>query len=417
MVTAQIVTIGDEIIIGQIVDTNSVFIAQQLENIGVTVSEIHSIRDSKDKIIQILDKALDNNNIVIVTGGLGPTKDDITKHALAQMFDSQLVRDEETYLHVKNMMVTKGIVFNELNQSQADVPACCTVIKNESGSAPAMMFQRNRNLMFSLPGVPFEMKHIIENNVVPIIKSKFTLSNNTHKTVLVYGLPESILSEKIEKWETALPDNFKLAYLPNAKGVRLRISAYDVEQNLANDLIEKCFDDLQKLIPENFLGYEPATLQASVAQLLVQSNATLSLAESCTGGALAAKFTAMPGASDYFTTSVVAYANQVKTYVLAVPQELINEKGAVSTEVAESMAVGVRKLSGSDFAIAVTGIAGPTGATLEKQVGTVCFAVAGEGFLHSEQVIFSNSREYNIEKSCSHAINLLRRIILKNHCF
>ena len=414
MVTAQIVTIGDEIIIGQIVDTNSVFIAQQLENIGVTVSEIHSIRDDRNKIIDILNHALDNNNIVIVTGGLGPTKDDITKHALAQMFNSQLVRNEATFQHVKNMMESKGIDFNELNQSQAEVPACCTVIKNESGTAPAMMFQRNDNLLFSLPGVPFEMKHILENDVLPIVKSKFTLSNNTHKTVLVYGLPESVLSEKIEKWESDLPENFKLAYLPNAKGVRLRISAYNVERKFANDVITKHFDELQNLLPENFLGYEPSSLQNSLAQLLLKQNATLSLAESCTGGALAAKFTEMPGASNYFLGSVVAYANHLKTNVLFVPETLINEKGAVSTEVAESMAVGMRKLSGSDFAIAVTGVAGPSGATPDKPVGTVCFAVASEGVVYSEKCIFSNSREYNIEKSCSHAINLLRGILIKN---
>ena len=413
MIKAQIITIGDEIVIGQIFDTNSTFIAQELENIGVMVSEIHSIRDNQTKIIETLGHALDNNNIVIVTGGLGPTKDDITKHSLAQMFDTELIRDEETFAHVKNMMEAKAIDFNELNQSQADVPKCCTVIKNESGTAPAMMFERNGNLLFSLPGVPFEMKHIIENNVLSIIKSKFTLNSNTHKTVLVYGLPESVLSKKIELWESALPENFKLAYLPNAKGVRLRISAYNIAQDEAEDEISKHFDELRNMLPNNFLGYEPTSLQSSVAQFLTENKFTLSLAESCTGGALASKFTAISGASEYFAGGVVAYSNDVKTNLLSVPKELIELKGAVSTEVAECMAEGVRSLTGSDFAIAVTGVAGPLGATIDKPVGTVCFAVAGNGFVCSEKCHFSNSREYNIEKSCSHAINFLREILLQ----
>ena len=233
MITAQIVTIGDEILIGQIIDTNSTFIAKELENIGVTVSEIYSIRDNQKAIIETLDSALKNHHIVIVTGGLGPTKDDITKFSLAQLFNSELVRDESTFTHVRDMMQAKGIDFNELNQSQALVPKCCTVIKNESGTAPAMMFEREGNILFSMPGVPFEMQNIVETKVIPEIKSRFQLGDNTHKTIVTYGLPESILSKRIEQWEQNLPEGFKLAYLPNAKGVRLRISAYNTPKTEA----------------------------------------------------------------------------------------------------------------------------------------------------------------------------------------
>ncbi len=407
---ASIITIGDEILIGQIVDTNSAWIGQELGKIGVPVTRIVSIADNRQAILETVDESIKQYPVTIITGGLGPTKDDITKKTLAEYFSTPLVRDEGVYAYLKEMLQERGISFNELNESQALVPQCCKVLHNANGTAPGMMFELNGHLLFSLPGVPFEMQGLMKDAVLPEIKKKFTLHDIIHRTVITYGLPESELAEAIASWENNLPDSFSLAYLPNPKGVRLRLSAYNISGEDTEHKISNAFEDLRKIIPHAFLGYEDkgASLEKQVAEKLQQSGKTLAIAESCTGGAVSGRFTLMPGASAYFLGSVIAYSNDVKMNVLGVKKESLETYGAVSETVALQMAEGVRKVTGADYAIATTGIAGPDGGSPEKPVGTVWFAVATPQKSYAVKKCFGHLREQNIARASSFVINLLR---------
>ncbi len=373
---ATIITIGDEILIGQIVDTNSVSIAKHLNAAGIVVHEKVSIGDDSTQIVRSVERALGDSNVVVITGGLGPTKDDITKKTLAGMFGCELVPDQRVADHVKRMLEGRGIEFNELNRGQAMVPACCTVLFNAHGTAPGMWFERDGKVVVSLPGVPYEMEHLMQDEVMPRLKAHFELRQIIHRTMITAGLPESMLAAKIEAWENALPSYLKLAYLPNPGAVRLRLSAYEVEGESVSKEIERQFEALRKIIPHNIIGYETATMQELVHKLLTERGLTLATAESCTGGNIAARFTAMPGASAYFLCGVVSYSNASKHDILGVDPEVIARHGAVSEEVARRMAEGARRISGADYAIATTGIAGPAGGSAEKPVGTVWIAVA-----------------------------------------
>lgn len=373
---ATIITIGDEILIGQIVDTNSVSIARHLNEAGIVVHEKCSIGDDADEIVRTLDRALAASQVVVITGGLGPTKDDITKKTLARRFGSAMRYDEAVAAHVERMLASRGIAFNALNRSQAEVPACCTVLFNRHGTAPGMWFETDGRVVVSLPGVPFEMEHLMAEEVMPRLKAHFALRQIVHRTLITSGLAESLLAERIAAWEEALPARLKLAYLPAAGIVRLRLSAYEVDGEEVGREIEARFEELRRLIPEYVVGFETATVEAQVHRLLVARGATLAVAESCTGGKLAAKFTAMAGASAYFLAGVVAYANAAKTALLGVDADLIRSRGAVSEEVARAMAEGARRAAGADYALATTGIAGPAGGTGEKPVGTVWIALA-----------------------------------------
>ena len=368
---AAIITIGDEILIGQIVDTNSVSIAKHLNAAGIVVHEKVSIGDDSTQIVRSVERALGDSNVVVITGGLGPTKDDITKKTLAGMFGCELVPDQRVADHVKRMLEGRGIEFNELNRGQAMVPACCTVLFNAHGTAPGMWFERDGKVVVSLPGVPYEMEHLMQDEVMPRLKAHFELRQIVHRTMITAGLPESMLAAKIEAWENALPSYLKLAYLPNPGAVRLRLSAYEVEGESVSKEIERQFEALRKIIPHNIIGYETATMQELVHKLLTERGLTLATAESCTGGSIAARFTAMPGASAYFLCGVVSYSNASKHDILGVAPEVIARHGAVSEEVARRMAEGARRISGADCAIATTGIAGPAGGSAEKPVGTV----------------------------------------------
>ena len=409
MIKATIITIGDEILIGQIVDTNSASISKHLNAAGITVEEKTSIGDEAEQIEQTLQRVLLSSQIVIITGGLGPTKDDITKHTLARIFHSSMHEDERVCNHVRTLLERRGISFNDLNRGQALVPDCCTVLFNAYGTAPGMWFETEQGgVVISLPGVPFEMEHLMEDEVMPRLKAHFALHANVHRTMITAGLPESMLAERIEKWEDALPKWMKLAYLPSPNIVRLRLSAYDREDGtLAREAINAEFDKLYNIIPGHIVGFEGATMQSLVHEVMRERGLTLAVAESCTGGTIASLFTAMAGASAYFLGGVVAYANEVKRDVLGVNYDDIMTHGAVSETVARQMAEGVRRITGADYAIATTGIAGPTGGSEAKPVGTVWMAVATP--THTVAVMRNSGldRGQIISRASAYAIELL----------
>ncbi len=406
---ATVITIGDEILIGQIVDTNSVSIARRLNEAGIVVHEKCSIGDDADEIVRTLDRALAASQVVVLTGGLGPTKDDITKKTLARRFGSAMRYDEAVALHVERMLTSRGIAFNALNRSQAEVPACCKVLFNRHGTAPGMWFETaDDRVVVSLPGVPFEMEHLMEEEVMPRLKAHFALRQIVHRTLITSGLAESVLAERIAPWEEALPDYLKLAYLPSAGIVRLRLSAYEVDGERIGREIEARFDELQRLIPAYVVGFETATVEAQAHRLLTERRATLAVAESCTGGRLAAKFTAQAGASAYFLAGLVTYANEAKARLLGVDAEAIRRHGAVSEEVARQMAEGARRATGADYALATTGIAGPAGGTPEKPVGTVWIALATPTRTIAVRQACGTDRGQVIDRATIHAVRMLR---------
>ena len=409
MIKATIITIGDEILIGQIVDTNSASISKHLNTAGITVEEKLSIGDEANQIEQTLQRVLLSSQVVIITGGLGPTKDDITKHTLARIFNSSMHEDERVCEHVRTLLERRGISFNDLNRGQAMVPDCCTVLFNAYGTAPGMWFETESGaVVISLPGVPFEMEHLMEDEVMPRLKAHFSLHANVHRTMITAGLPESMLAERIEEWEDALPKWMKLAYLPAPNIVRLRLSAYDREDGqAAREAINAEFDKLHNIIPGHIVGFEGATMQSLVHEVMRERGLTLATAESCTGGTIASLFTAMAGASAYFLGGVVAYANEVKRDVLGVNYDDIMTHGAVSETVARQMAEGVRRTTGADYAIATTGIAGPTGGSEAKPVGTVWMAVATP--THTVAVMRNSGldRGQIISRASAYAIELL----------
>ena len=404
---STIVTIGDEILIGQILDTNSRYISQALNRIGVVVAERTSIGDSAEQIVATLDRALAQSDVVIITGGLGPTKDDITKHTLARYFNSELIYNEQVGSFVEQLLSRRGIAFTELNRGQAMVPECCTVLHNGHGTAPGMWFERDAKVVISLPGVPFEMRHLIDDSVVPMLQERFELKAIVHRTMITSGIPESLLAERIAHWEDNLPQVLHLAYLPAPNIVRLRLSAYEVEEQSAKELIDCEFDKLREIIPEAIVGFENATVEELVHRWMIENGKTLSVAESCTGGAIASKFTAMAGASAYFHAGVVGYSNEAKRDILGVDMEDIIRHGAVSETVAIQMAEGAKRAGGSDYAISTTGIAGPTGGSAEKPVGTVWFGVATPKGSFAVMKNCGTDLQQIIDRDVAHAIKLL----------
>lgn len=416
MINATIITIGDEILIGQIVDTNSVSISRHLNKAGITVSERLSIGDNAEQITRTLAEALNRTQIVIITGGLGPTKDDITKHTLAKFFCSDMREDEQVALHVKTMLEARGITYNELNHSQAMVPEKCQVLFNYHGTAPGMWFENEQgHVVISLPGVPFEMEHLMEDEVMPRLKARFSLHANVHRTMITSGLPESMLAERIAEWEDALPEGLKLAYLPSPNIVRLRLSAYDRDDAEATrQEIDAQFDKLYRIIPEHIVGFEDASVQALVHDLLSQHHLTLATAESCTGGTIASRFTAMSGSSQYFLCGVVSYSNEAKRDVLGVNYDDIMCYGAVSETVVRQMAEGARRISGADYAISTSGIAGPTGGSKEKPVGTVWMAVATPTRTISMMRNSGTDRSQVINRASAYAIEMLYKELQKD---
>ena len=412
---AELITIGDEILIGQIVDTNSAWMGQKLNLHGIEVYQVTSVHDNHDHILKAFQEAESRVDLVLITGGLGPTKDDITKKCLCEYFGTELVFYPEVFEHVRSLLSSRNVVINQLNRDQALLPANCTVLHNSAGTASGMWFERNNTIFISMPGVPFEMEAIMTEEVFPRLVQLGITQSIVHKTVLTIGLPESMLAEKIEKWESALPEFIKLAYLPSPLMVRLRLSAYGSDKTLLESEIANQVRELLTIIPENIFGYDHDNLAMVIGRTLVESSQTLAVAESCTGGNIAHFVTSNPGSSAYFKGGVVAYSNEIKNRLLNVPMETINEFGAVSQEVAEAMAQGARKILQADYSVATTGIAGPDGGTEEKPVGTVWIAVAGPSGVKSKMYMFKHNRERNIIRTSQTALNMLRTFILNEN--
>ncbi len=409
---AEIITIGDEILIGQIVDTNSAWIAEQFNLNGIEIYQITSVHDDHAHILEAIKKAEEKVDLVIMTGGLGPTKDDITKNALCDYFNTKLIFHEPTFEHIKTRFTKLNIDVNKLNRDQALVPESCTVLFNKAGTAPGLWFEKNETYFVSVPGVPFEMKYLVENEILPRLRASGKTKAIYHKTVLTQGIPESMLAMKLEQWEDALPANVKLAYLPSPMAVRLRLSAIGNNENVLRELVEAEIAKLQKIIPEQIYGFNNETMAEVIGRILKLNGKTLAVAESCTGGYISHLITSLPGCSAFYNGSVTAYSNLIKENILAVNPETIIEFGAVSEQVAKEMAVGVRKVFNADFALATTGIAGPDGGTEEKPVGTVWIAVASENDVIAQKFIFGDNRERNILRSSQTALQLLRKVIL-----
>ncbi len=412
---AEIITIGDEILIGQIVDTNSAWMSEQLNLYGVEVYQITSVHDDHGHILQALADAESRADLVLITGGLGPTRDDITKKALCEYFKCGLVVNEHVLQHVSDILTRRNIKVNQLNQDQALVPEKCTVLYNANGTAPGMLFEKEGTTFISMPGVPFEMEGIMTREVFPWLQKKGKAHSIFHQTVLVQGIPESMLAETIESWELALPGYIKLAYLPSPMMIRLRLSAYGGDLEQLKPEVALQITKLKELIPNNIFGYNDDTLAGVTGQLLAKANASVGVAESCTGGNIAHLFTSNPGSSVYFKGGIVSYSNEVKNSVLGVKNETLEAHGAVSKEVAIEMAKGAKAVLKTDYAIATTGIAGPDGGSEEKPVGTVWIAVEGKHNLIVKRYNFANNRERNIIRSSQTAINMLRQLIISEN--
>lgn len=419
MTQASICTIGDEILIGQIVDTNSSHISRALNSLGIKVSRMVSIADDHDQIISSLTEELRVNDIVIVTGGLGPTKDDITKKALAELSGTEEYCINYAQLSIiHKILSSRGLDVLDINRDQALVPITCEVIQNHLGTAPIMVFRfpeekfGHKATLYSLPGVPFEALGALDE-VLQDIKANNSISDIYHKTIMTYGIAESALSKQIEDWENNLPDDMHLAYLPNPlTGVRLRLSIYGGNMKDESARVEKEFCKLKEILSEYIYSEHEDTLQDNIGRLLNKAGKTISAAESCTGGMISHLFTSVPGSSAYFLGSVTSYSNSVKERVLNVPAEIINSHGAVSSECAAAMAEGVRILTGSDFAVSTTGIAGPTGGSKEKPVGTVWIGVSSELGTETYKIQYNGDRQRNIERSSAYALHLIRKKIL-----
>ena len=412
---AAIVTIGDEILIGQIVDTNSSYIAKALDKIGIATHEMLSISDDKQHILDTFNLLQNKVNVVIVTGGLGPTKDDITKKTFCDYFEDTLLENETVLLHVKSII--EGIYkrpITQINREQALVPTKAKVLFNQAGTAPGMWMEKENTVFISLPGVPYEMKYLIDNEVIPNLVKKFERPYIVHQTIMTYGRGESMIAEQIEEWEDSLPDFIKLAYLPSPGKVRLRLTARGINEELLKNEIKCQVEKLDFLIHDIIVGYnEDEPIEVVLGRLLTEKKLTISTAESCTGGKIAATLSAISGASSYFNGSVVSYATQTKIDVLGIANEVVIKHGVVSAEVAIEMAKSAQKLMTSDYAIATTGNAGPTKGDEAAELGTVFIAVATPNGVFVEEFNFGQPREKVIDRAVSKALELIYKEILK----
>lgn len=409
--TVEIITIGDEILIGQVIDTNSAWMAKELNKEGFTVTQITTVPDNQNHITEAFANALDRADIVLVTGGIGPTKDDITKQTLCRFFDTKLVFNEEAYQNILQLIAGRPNAMNELNRNQAYVPACCTPIVNKAGTAPITWFEKEGKILVSMPGVPKEMKWAMSNEILPRLKSHFKTPKLIHKTIIVHGYAESQLAIKLEKWEASLPTFLKLAYLPQAAFIRLRLTGQHENEHFLVDSIEKEVNDLKQLLGSAIAATEDVTPEISISEMLKAKKLTLATAESCTGGNIAHLLTLHPGSSQFFKGGVVAYSNEIKHHILGVKQEDLERYGAVSRPVVEQMARGARETFNTDIAIATSGIAGPDGGSPEKPVGTVWIAACNKEKTISQEFYFGNFRERNIEKASYAAIFFIKELV------
>ncbi len=413
---ATIVTIGDEILIGQIVDTNSGFIAKALDKIGVQTHEMLSISDDKKHILDTFSSLQNKVDLVVITGGLGPTKDDITKKTFCDYFDDVLVEDKAVLDHVTEII--EGFYkrpITQLNRDQALVPSKCEVLFNKMGTAPGMWMKKENTVYISLPGVPYEMKYLVENEIIPKIVNEYKRPYILHKTIMTYGEGESRIAEKIESWENNLPDFIKLAYLPSPGKVRLRLTARGENKELLEKSIQENVESLTKIISEIIVGFdEDETIEVMIGRLLTSQNKTIATAESCSGGKIAQMLTSVAGSSNYFRGSVVSYATDTKIDILNVSTKIINDYSVVSAEVAKAMAIGIQKIMKSDYAIATTGNAGPSKGDSEAEVGTVFIALVTPNGVFVEEFNFGQPREKVIDRTANKALEMIQKEILKN---
>jgi nicotinamide-nucleotide amidase len=409
--TAYIITIGDEILIGQTVNTNASWLGTQLSESNINIIETITIPDRKEVILDTLDKASLKADLVIVTGGLGPTKDDITKNCLCTYFNDTLTRNEEVLDKINSYFEARGLEMLDSNIQQADLPSKAEVVPNELGTASGMWFRKENTQYISLPGVPYEMKNMVSEYIIPKLKAKYNLSSFYHQNILIQGIGESFLAEKIKHWENDIRESgLNLAYLPSPGIIRLRISS--PKGKMVKPFIDEKIRELKKTIPKHVVGINNDTLTSVLAKLLKYNKLSISTAESCTGGNIAKSITSLSGSSEYFNGTIVAYQNNIKSKVLDVDPELFKTVGAVSKEVVEQMAIGGKKVMNSTYCIATSGVSGPNGGTKEKPVGTTWIAISGPNKTVSKKFMFGENRERNITKATNAAINFLRIVIL-----
>jgi len=409
---AEIITIGDELLIGQTIDTNSAWMGQVLSSLGFDIIRKTAVHDKREDIIGILSDSSSRSDLVLITGGLGPTSDDITKQTLCEYFNTRLIVDKLVLEMVESMMAKRGFPMNENNRKQAEVPESCKVLTNAAGTAPGMWFEKDGKVFVSLPGVPHEMRYIMTSHVIPELRTRFTSQVIIHKNIMTFGTPEARLAEILTGFEAGLPECIRLAYLPAAGIIKLRLTATGSDRKVIEQAMDEQLKKLYETIPQYIYGEDEETLEMAVGRLLREKNLTLCTAESCTGGKIAQLITSVPGCSDYCRGSVVAYSNDIKTGILGVDPVLIEKNGAVSEEIAKAMAEGARRIMKTDFALATTGIAGPAGGSELKPVGTLWIAISGRSGCAAERHVFTSDRATNITRFAFVALNRLRLQII-----
>ena len=408
----DIISIGDELLIGQVINSNASWMGQRLSSQGMRINRMVAVADTREAIMNALENSARNARVVLITGGLGPTKDDLTKDIACEFFGSKLILDEGVRTHVESFFKKRGFDLTKLNYWQAMVPDNCQVVANAVGTAPGMYFEKDEVHYLFMPGVPMEMKSIMETWAIPYFKNLCQPEAYVEKTVLTHGMGESFLADKIADWENNLPEHFSLAYLPSPGRVRLRISARGNDEERLQAELDEQITKLKSVIKFLFYGYNDDTMEEVVGKMLLKKKATLSTAESCTGGLIAHKITSIPGSSQYFKGSVVAYANEIKENILKVNSTDLEKHGAVSEAVVLQMAANVRKIYNTDFALSVSGIAGPDGGTAEKPVGTVWIAMATADKVVAKKFLFGGERVRNIDWAYQTALNMLRLELL-----
>lgn len=410
----EIVTIGDELLIGQVVDTNSAWMGQRLNEIGLHVERITSVSDREDTILAALAEASNRSNVVLITGGLGPTKDDITKKTLCRYFNCGWRFDEPSFQNIERLFLERGREVTPTNRTQAELPEKCTALLNTLGTAPGMLFDEQGVIYVSMPGVPHEMKKLMTDEVLPLLNKRFKLPPVVHRTFLTQGIGESMLSDLIEPWETGLPLHIKLAYLPSPGQVRLRLTASGKDEQVLQDELDQLESGLRELAGKYIYGTNDQHLESVIGELLRGDGKKVGTAESCTGGFISHRITSVPGSSDYYAGSIIAYSYELKESLLHIPKSLLEKHGAVSEQVASLMAENARKILGVDYAISSTGIAGPGGGTDEKPVGTVWIAVAAANKTMTRKLSLGTGRARVIEETCYYAMSLLRKIMAES---
>lgn len=410
---AEIITIGEELLIGQVINTNAAWLAERLNESGIMVKQVSVVSDTEPEILRILGETFERSPLILMTGGLGPTRDDVTKLALCRFFDTELVINEEVLEDIRAIFSRRNLSLTELNRQQALVPQGAKIVRNPNGTAPGLIFEREGRICVAMPGVPYEMKAMVEDHILPELKKRQKQQFILHRTILTQGIGESFLSEIIADWENNLPPFIKLAYLPSPGMVRLRMSASGTYERELKKALSGEEGKLAKLIPQYIWGFDRDTLEEVIGRLLTERGMTLSTAESCTGGFLAHKVTSVAGSSAYFRGSIVAYSNDLKTRFLWINEKLISKHGAVSKEVVEAMALNGCEVMSSDFCLATSGIAGPGGATPEKPVGTVWIALAFKDKVKSKLLHLGDQRDRNIARASLAALAMLREKILE----